>query len=341
MIFLSSTVDLLQVISTSTVALKVNASWIDLLGTAATPGRTNTAISTATTTNVVASPASSTTRNLKSMYINNTDASASETITVQHTDGTTVIPLWIGSLNAGDVLQYNEIDGFTVIDKTGARKIAAAGGRLLKTTFLSTGSTFTTSGQTNSMRVRQCGGGGGGAGCTSVASAASYGGGGGGGAYAEKLFSVTPNTAYTYAIGTAGAGNSGAAGGNGGNTTFTVGGTTVTAPGGTGAVVATATVTVGTGYAGGAGGTVPTNGDLNAPGQAGTGGVMAAVTPLGISGNGGGSFFGEGGVGLSAAGNGVAGTGFGSGGGGAATGASAVRTGGAGTVGAIYVDEYT
>lgn len=342
MILLTTTSDKVQVVTGSALSTKVHSSYVDLSGSTVTPGRTNLNWSTASTQDTIGSPGASTSRNVKTMTVRNADASSSNAITIQHTDGTTVVPLFQATLLAGETVVYNETDGFTVVDANGARKLNATVGRLLKTTLVTTASAnFTTGVATNSIRVRGVGGGGGGAGCSSVASAASYGGGGGAGGYADKLFAVSPNTAYAYTCGAAGTNVSGAAGGNGGDSTFIVGATTVTAKGGAGAVLATATITVGTGYAGGAGGVVGTNGDVNASGQPGGGGVMVAVTPLGISGQGGSGFFGGGGVGVSAAGAGVAGTGNGAGGGGAATGASAARAGGAATAGCWLVDEFS
>lgn len=341
MILLVSATALISLVTASAVQMDVHASFVDVSGTTITPSTQNTRPSTATTTTVVASPAVSTQRNLKTLTVRNTDAALSNAVTVQHNDGTTTVTLCKVTLLAGDLLMYNEMDGFFVLDSGGGKKIAPAAGRLLKTTVLTAGVTFTTGVGTGNLVVRMVGGGGGGAGCTSVAAAASAGGGGGAGGYAEKLFAVTPNTNYTYAVGAAGTGASGALGGNGTSSTFTVGGTTVTAFFGTGAPVATALTTV-SAYAGGTGGAVSTSGDLNSSGQPGDPGMTILVaTPIVASGNGGSSPFGAGGKGITAVGNGNNAIGFGGGGGGAATGASAVRTGGNGSAGVIIVDEYS
>jgi hypothetical protein len=341
MLLLTGTTHKLQVVTASTGAIDVNASFVDLVSSTVTPGSTNTAqITTATTTDVVAAPAASTQRNIRGLRIRNAHASSSMVVTVQHTDGTTTSTLIKTTLKFGESLTYEDGCGWMVMDAAGALKVNAATGRFLRTTLLTSGTSFTTGVDTNTIFVRLVGGGAGGAGCTSVAAAASAGGGGGAGSYAEKQFTVTPNTAYTYAIGTAGAGASGALGGNGGNTTFAVSGVTVTAPGGTGAPVATAATSL-TAYVGGTGGVAATNGDVNASGEPGSPGVVLIVaTPILVSGNGGSSQFGSGGKSISAVGNGNNATGFGAGGGGAATGASAVRTGGSGTAGCIVVDEY-
>jgi hypothetical protein len=343
MILLTSTSDLIQVITGSALSTTTHVSWVDLISTTVTPGRTNTSWSTASTQTVVGSPASSTSRNVKSLVIRNADASSSNTITVQHTDGSTVAVLYKCTLLAGCSLVYSENDGFTVMDSSGGRSISPSLGRLIKVNVLTsgTGATFTTSASTNSIMVELVGGGGGGGGCSSVASAAAAAGGGGCGGYAKKYFSVTPNTGYTYTVGAAGNGSSGAAGGNGTASTFAVGATTVTANLGTGGPLATATVTTGTGFAGGDGGAVSTNGDVNGAGAPGGAGIMTAVTPLGASGCGGSGLYGKGGLALVAAGAGNNAAGFGGGGGGSLTGASAARAGGNGVGGVIIVYEYT
>lgn len=344
MLNLPNTSALIEVVSVSTVVLDVHASWVDFTSPSTfAPNGGNVTISTATTTTIVGSPSGSTIRNVKTIFVVNTDGTNSEVVTVRHYDGSIFSTIWAGTLQAGDTLQYEEDDGFMVIDKTGARKIAAATGRFVKNTTLtiSSGSTFTTGPLTNTIRIRGTGGGGGGAGCTSVAAAASYGGGGGGAGYVEKTFSVTPNTAYSFTCGAAGSNASGAAGGNGGNSTFVVGAVTVTAFGGGGAPIATAVTTTPQAYLGGAGGVISTNGDLNAAGESGSYGNMTAITPVGVSGSGGSSVWGGGGAAITAVGNGAGAVGFGAGGGGAATGASTARAGGLPVPGAWVVEEYT
>lgn len=344
MILLTAATHKIQVITASAVnGIDVHASWVDLTNSTVTPGSTNTpAITSNTTTDVIAAPAASTQRNIKFLSIRNSHASSSNVITVQHTDGTTTSTLVKLTLKAGYTLSYNDQMGWVLTDASGGRVQTPLTGRYLGTTVLTSASgTHTVGPETNTVVIRGVGGGAGGAGCTSVGSAASAGGGGGAGGYIEKSVTVTPNTGYAYVCGALGAGASGALGGNGADSTFIVGATTYTAKGGTGAPVATAVTTLSS-YVGGAGGTVSTNGDLNSGGQPGQNGHITVVaTPVGASGAGGSSPFGTGGIGVSAAGNGVNATGFGAGGGGALTGASAVRTGGNGTAGCWVVDEYS
>ena len=120
MLVLSSTSDLLRITTSAASDVEVHASWVDLSGSTATPGRTNTvSITTATTTTVVASPASSTYRNVKTLTVTNVHASTSNTISVLLTDGTNVSDLITAVVPAGYSLQYNEGTGFAVYDTNG------------------------------------------------------------------------------------------------------------------------------------------------------------------------------------------------------------------------------
>ncbi len=114
MILLTSTTDKLSVVSGSAVTVDVHASWVDYTTSAVTPGRTNTAITTAATTDIVAAPAASTYRNVKTLHIRNKHATSTNLITVRHTDGTTIVELFSYSLLAGQVLSYIEGVGFSV-----------------------------------------------------------------------------------------------------------------------------------------------------------------------------------------------------------------------------------
>jgi hypothetical protein len=127
MLLLTSTSDKLQLITTSTATLDVHASFVDLAAGVVTAGRLNTKITTATTTDVVAAPGASTARNVKTLHISNNHASASNTVTVQHTDGTNVIPIESVTLSAGERLGYIEGVGMRVFDATGREKIPGLG----------------------------------------------------------------------------------------------------------------------------------------------------------------------------------------------------------------------
>lgn len=127
MLLLTSTSDLVQIITGSTGTVEVHASWMDNLSGTITPGRTNTpVISTATTTTVVAAPAASTQRNVKKLSIRNDHASTSNLIEVQHTDGTNVATLWKGTLLAGEMVKLNAGGDWIYYDANGSVKPATA-----------------------------------------------------------------------------------------------------------------------------------------------------------------------------------------------------------------------
>ena len=69
MIILSSTSDVIRIVTSHAALVEVHASYVDLNGTTVTPGRTNTIINTAATTTVVAAPGASTVRNLKHLNV--------------------------------------------------------------------------------------------------------------------------------------------------------------------------------------------------------------------------------------------------------------------------------
>jgi hypothetical protein len=342
-ISLNGTTEKIQIVPGTAGAIDAQGDYVDLSGTTVTPGSSQIdGLAATTATDLIPVPGASTSRRVKYLGVRNTSTTVTTTMLVQKiATGPLTIELFKCVLLPGWELVYNGATWFVYDDK-GAVVTGPTGGRYLRSTVLTAGTTFTTGVDTETIRIRMVGGGGGGGGCTSVAAAAAAAGGGGAGAYAEKVFDVLPNTAYTYAIGAAGTGVAGAAGNNGGNTTFTgPGAVTVTAPGGGGGPLATAATTL-TARAGGAGGAVATNGDLNSAGAPGEYGVVLIVaTPIVASGNGASSELGAGGLGLVAVANGNNAIGPGAGGGGSATGASAVRTGGNGTAGAIIVEEYT
>lgn len=344
MLLLTSTTDIVRVVTGSAGDIRVHASYVDNASGTITPGRTNTpAITTAATTTVVASPAASTQRNVKGLFIENASATVSNAVSVEHFDGTTAIPLFSITLLPGENMILGAEGEWIHHYANGAEYSGTPPGTLISQTLLTAGTTFTTQSTTTKIRIRGVGGGGGGGGANTAATSAAAGGGGGGGAYADKVFTVSPNTGYSYAIGAAGTAGAAAAGtgGTGGNSTFTVGATTVTATGGLGGVgsaaAATAVIT-----AGGAG-QAATNGDVNVPGQNGGVGIRQASATVGMaSGKGGGAPYGAGGIERIAQNAGATGAGFGSGGsGGCCVNGGAAAAGGTGSAGCWIVEEYT
>jgi hypothetical protein len=126
-LLLTSTSDKIQLITSAAGTVGVHADWIDLASGTVTAGRTNTNITTATTTDIVASPAASTSRNVKNLKISNNHASTANTVTLQHTDGATVIPLESVTLAAGERLALNEFGQMRVMDAMGREKLPGLG----------------------------------------------------------------------------------------------------------------------------------------------------------------------------------------------------------------------
>lgn len=121
MLLLTSTSDIVRVVTGSAANVNVHTSYVDNASGAITPARTNTAaITTATTTTVVASPAASTQRNVVGIYITNNHASASTQVTVQHFDGTNSEDLMGVTLLAGENLVYTETGEWNHHDTQGA-----------------------------------------------------------------------------------------------------------------------------------------------------------------------------------------------------------------------------
>jgi hypothetical protein len=120
-ILLTSTSDLVQLITAGPQVIHVHASYADLSGggTSIAVNRENSIVSSATTTNIVPSPAASTQRNLKTLSVRNTDATTANTITLQHTDGTNVVVLQKLSLLAQYTLTWTDEAGWILTDGNG------------------------------------------------------------------------------------------------------------------------------------------------------------------------------------------------------------------------------
>lgn len=91
MLLLTSTSNVIQLVTLSAAnPIDVHASYVDLNGDVVTPLRTNTKITTATTTTIVGSPAAGTQRNVKGLYITNGSTGTNCDLVVYHFDGTTL-----------------------------------------------------------------------------------------------------------------------------------------------------------------------------------------------------------------------------------------------------------
>lgn len=116
MILLTATNHVIRVVSGTAADVDVFASYIDRNGTTDTPGNQGTAITTATTANVVSAPASSTYRNVRYLTIRNKDTVDSTAITVQFYDGTNVREIISVTLGIGESLNYEDGQGWSVFE---------------------------------------------------------------------------------------------------------------------------------------------------------------------------------------------------------------------------------
>jgi hypothetical protein len=109
----NSATDKIDLVTSSTADIAVLAVWVDTDSTVTSssnmiPDRTGTAIVTATTTDIVATPGSSTTRNVKHISLRNKHASSPNDVTVRYNNNGTIYELVKCALLAGEELVYNE-----------------------------------------------------------------------------------------------------------------------------------------------------------------------------------------------------------------------------------------
>jgi hypothetical protein len=122
MLLLASTSDLLRLVTSSTSAIDVQVSAMDMNVTTSerpTGYRRNTAITTATTTSIALSPGSADVlRNIKTVSARN-KGGATNVVTVLHTDGTTVAECFEATLAPDWSIQYEDGVGWWVTDNQG------------------------------------------------------------------------------------------------------------------------------------------------------------------------------------------------------------------------------
>ena len=122
MLILSSTSDILRLVTSAAAQIEVHASFGDftVVGATVDLNRTNTLITTATTTTVVASPAAGVKRNVKHLNITNDHAMVPCSITVEHFDGTTAAELVAVILLPNENMVFGEDGRWTHYDANGA-----------------------------------------------------------------------------------------------------------------------------------------------------------------------------------------------------------------------------
>jgi hypothetical protein len=110
-LYLAATTDKFSVITSAAATLDVHVSYADLSTSTFLPtgfGKQNTAITTATTTDVLASPAATTVRTAKFISIRNKHASTTTDMTFQFNQSGTLFELYKTALRPGDTLTYTE-----------------------------------------------------------------------------------------------------------------------------------------------------------------------------------------------------------------------------------------
>lgn len=115
---LPSTSSIISIVTTAAGDTEVAAAWADLASGVVTPGATVTNIATATTTTVVAAPAASTSRKIKTLSIYNNSATP-QTLTVEQFDGTTASKIISMTLTIGQSVTYEDGDGWNRFDAQG------------------------------------------------------------------------------------------------------------------------------------------------------------------------------------------------------------------------------
>jgi hypothetical protein len=126
MILLSATTDKLQVISSDASDLDVVAAYLDRDQSTFAVGladRQLTTITTATTTDIVAAPASGKTRNVKQLTIRNAHASVACDATVQVNANAVLYELHKTTLQPGEMLQFVEGVGFVQLAASNANQL--------------------------------------------------------------------------------------------------------------------------------------------------------------------------------------------------------------------------
>lgn len=124
-IYLDATTTSLRVTSSAAVSVDYVAHWTDTTTTAFTPGTSNGNISTATTTSIVAAPASSTQRRVYQVSLVNKGTSAQVLTPLIDFNGTTRNIGPSVTLGAGESLVYEDGAGWMVLNITGAQKTQA------------------------------------------------------------------------------------------------------------------------------------------------------------------------------------------------------------------------
>ena len=125
-IILDATTKSVRVTTSAATNVDYHASYVDVTTTTFTPTEADGQITTATTTTVVSAPASSTQRQVKVLTVTNTSTTTANTVTALLTVSGTDRRLFpTVTLSAGESLQYEDGQGWYLLDAWGRRKVQA------------------------------------------------------------------------------------------------------------------------------------------------------------------------------------------------------------------------
>ena len=109
----------IDLVTSAAAQIDVHASYVDLDILVVTPKAHNSKTTTATTTTIVGSPSAGQ-RNVKTLSFRNADPAASNTLTIEHNDGSLTVSLFSLVLLAGYELTWTDEEGWELHDTTGA-----------------------------------------------------------------------------------------------------------------------------------------------------------------------------------------------------------------------------
>lgn len=121
MLLLVLTTDSLQLVTSAAVNTDVHASFVDLAAGLVTPGKQNTAITTAATTTIVAAPGASTSRNIQTLTVRNKGA-ADQDVTVVFNANATLYELHKATLLPGQALIWLDGVGFVILPASASNR---------------------------------------------------------------------------------------------------------------------------------------------------------------------------------------------------------------------------
>ena len=124
MMILDSAVKLLQIVLGGVVVsnqLAFTASYIDINSNTSTMGSSDGVTNNTSLITLIPAPAYSTQRQVKSIFIQNSDTATVKLFIIYNDNGNSR-NIFVATLNAGDNLVYEDAYGFAVFDSTGTLK---------------------------------------------------------------------------------------------------------------------------------------------------------------------------------------------------------------------------